>query len=99
MFLGLPVATWGAGFYVLMLVLSIAGLQERYADSRGLSLVMLRAGGMGRAVHGVAQLSRSVRHPRVVRVVPLCRRRWCSCFSCYRLSIAESLSRRQEHIH
>lgn len=41
MFLGLPVATWGAGFYVAMLVLSIAGLQEKYADSKGLSLIML----------------------------------------------------------
>ena len=39
-FLGLPVATWGIGFYLLMLVLSIASLQERYADSRGLSLAM-----------------------------------------------------------
>ena len=41
MFLGLPVATWGMGFYVLMLVLSIAGLQPRFADSRQLSLAML----------------------------------------------------------
>lgn len=40
-FLGLPVATWGAGFYATMLVLTIAGLQERYADSRGLSLALL----------------------------------------------------------
>ena len=39
-FLGLPVATWGIGFYLLMLVLSIASMQERYADSRGLSLAM-----------------------------------------------------------
>ena len=39
-FLGLPVATWGIGFYLLMLALSIASLQERYADSRGLSLAM-----------------------------------------------------------
>ena len=40
-FLGLPVATWGAGFYALMLALAIAGLQPRFADSRGLSLAML----------------------------------------------------------
>ena len=39
-FLGLPVATWGIGFYFLMLVLSVASLQERYAESRGLSLAM-----------------------------------------------------------
>lgn len=41
MFLGLPVATWGAGFYALMLVLSIAGLQESLAESQGLSLAMM----------------------------------------------------------
>jgi uncharacterized membrane protein len=46
-FLGLPVATWGVGFYVLMLVLSIAGLQDRFADSRRLSLAMLLLSGWG----------------------------------------------------
>ena len=46
-FLGLPVATWGMGFYVLMLGLSIAGMQERFADSRRLSLVMLVLTGWG----------------------------------------------------
>jgi uncharacterized membrane protein len=40
-FLGIPVATWGLGFYALMLVLSIVGMQERYAGSRGLSLLVL----------------------------------------------------------
>src|SRR5689334_24878813 len=39
-FLGLPVATWGIGFYALMLALSLASLQERFAESRGLSLAM-----------------------------------------------------------
>jgi uncharacterized membrane protein len=46
-FLGLPVATWGAGFYVLMLALSIAGLQERFETSRALSLTMLLLSGWG----------------------------------------------------
>jgi uncharacterized membrane protein len=46
-FLGLPVATWGAGFYALMLALSIAGLQERFEQSRGLSLAMLLLAGWG----------------------------------------------------
>jgi uncharacterized membrane protein len=46
-FLGLPVATWGAGFYALMLALSIAGLQERFENSRGLSLAMLLLSGWG----------------------------------------------------
>jgi uncharacterized membrane protein len=46
-FLGLPVATWGLGFYALMLVLSILGMQERYAESRGLSLAVLLLAGWG----------------------------------------------------
>jgi uncharacterized membrane protein len=40
-FLGLPVATWGVGFYALMLGLSIVGLQPRFEDSAQLSLVTL----------------------------------------------------------
>jgi len=40
-FLGLPVATWGLGFYAGMLALSIIGIQERFEDSRQLSVVML----------------------------------------------------------
>src|SRR4051812_24053904 len=40
-FLGLPVATWGAGFYAMMLVLTVAGLQPRWADSKRLSLVLV----------------------------------------------------------
>jgi uncharacterized membrane protein len=47
MFLGLPVATWGIGFYLLMLALSIASMQDRYAESRGLSLAMLLVAGWG----------------------------------------------------
>lgn len=46
-FLGLPVATWGLGFYLLMLALSIAGLQPRFLDSRRLSLTILLLAGWG----------------------------------------------------
>ena len=46
-FLGLPVATWGVGFYALLLVLSIAGLQPRFADSRRLSLALVLLTGWG----------------------------------------------------
>src|ERR1043165_7594792 len=46
-FLGIPVATWGGGFYALMLVLTIAGLQPRFADSPKLSLVLLLLTGWG----------------------------------------------------
>jgi uncharacterized membrane protein len=46
-FLGLPVATWGGGFYATMLVLTIAGLQPSYVESRGLSLAMMILTGWG----------------------------------------------------
>ena len=46
-FMGLPVATWGIGFYLLMLALSVASMQERYADSRGLSLAMFLVASWG----------------------------------------------------
>jgi uncharacterized membrane protein len=46
-FLGVPVATWGLGFYLLMLTLAIAGLQPRFVDSRRLSLTMLLLAGWG----------------------------------------------------
>src|SRR5438034_2938675 len=46
-FLGLPVATWGVGFYLVMLVLSVAGLQPRFLNSRRLALVMLLLAGWG----------------------------------------------------
>ena len=40
-FLGIPVATWGAGFYAVMLALVLAGLQPRFAESRPLATTML----------------------------------------------------------
>src|SRR3954467_11390740 len=46
-FLGLPVATWGAGFYLTMLVVAIVGTQPRYADSRRLSVAMVVMSGWG----------------------------------------------------
>jgi uncharacterized membrane protein len=46
-FLGLPVATWGGGFYALMLVLTIAGLQDRFVASSRLSLAMVLLCGWG----------------------------------------------------
>jgi len=46
-FLGLPVAVWGAGFYVIVLALCLAGLQDRFADSRGLARILLVITGWG----------------------------------------------------
>ena len=40
-FLGLPVATWGLGFYAVMLALSLVGLQASFEDSPAISLALL----------------------------------------------------------
>jgi uncharacterized membrane protein len=46
-FLGLPVAAWGLGFYVSTLALVFVGIQERYADSRAISLALVAMTGWG----------------------------------------------------
>jgi uncharacterized membrane protein len=46
-FLGLPVATWGIGFYASVLVLAFAGVQARFAESRGVALALLLLTGWG----------------------------------------------------
>lgn len=98
-FMGLPVATWGLGFYALMLVLAIVGLQERYADSRGLSLMMLVLAGWGALFTGwLNYLEAFVIHA------------WCEwclfsagmvivLLALSALDYRDALSRRQEHIH
>jgi uncharacterized membrane protein len=46
-FLGLPVAAWGLGFYVLVFAVTLAGLQERFAGSLGPSRLLLILLGWG----------------------------------------------------
>jgi uncharacterized membrane protein len=46
-FLGAPVAAWGVGFYVVMFGLALASLQDRYADSLGMSKVLALVSGTG----------------------------------------------------
>jgi uncharacterized membrane protein len=45
--LGLPVAAWGIVFYVVLLALSLVGLQPRYVDSRAMSLALVVWTGWG----------------------------------------------------
>lgn len=45
--LGLPVAFWGVGYYVAVFTLTLAALQDRWADSRRLSLGLLVLTGWG----------------------------------------------------
>jgi uncharacterized membrane protein len=47
MFLGLSVALWGVVYYIAVLALALAGLQERWVASRTLSLAMLLLTGWG----------------------------------------------------
>ncbi len=46
-FLGLPVALWGAGYYVTVLTLALAGLTERYEGSRSLARTLALLTGWG----------------------------------------------------
>jgi uncharacterized membrane protein len=46
-FLGLPVAAWGVGFYLAVFALSLLGVQERFADSRGFALGLVLVTGWG----------------------------------------------------
>jgi uncharacterized membrane protein len=47
MFLGVPVATWGVGFYAMMLALTMASLHERFAESPRLPLALVVLSGWG----------------------------------------------------
>ena len=46
-FLGLPVSAWGLGFYLVLLVLSLLGLQQRFENSREMSIAMLAMATVG----------------------------------------------------
>lgn len=45
--LGLPVATWGVGYYALVFALTIVAIQDRFAESRLLSLALMALTGWG----------------------------------------------------
>ena len=47
--LGLPVATWGLGYYLTVLGLTIVGMQDRFAESRGFATLLLVLTGWGAA--------------------------------------------------
>ena len=51
-FLGLPVAAWGLGFYVVALGLSFLAVQERYADSRRMAIALVVLTGWGALFSG-----------------------------------------------
>ena len=46
-FLGAPVAAWGVGFYIVMFVLALVSLQDRYAESVGMSKLLALVSGSG----------------------------------------------------
>lgn len=50
--LGLPVATWGLGYYATVFALSILGLQDRFTESRPLALALVWLTGWGAAFSG-----------------------------------------------
>lgn len=46
-FLGLPVAAWGVGYYVVVLATSVAGTMASYAESRRLSTILVAEAAAG----------------------------------------------------
>lgn len=46
-FLGLPVAFWGVGYYVVVFALAFASIQERWSNSRRLALGLMLLTGWG----------------------------------------------------
>jgi uncharacterized membrane protein len=46
-FFGAPVAAWGVGFYVVLFVLALLSLQDRYVDSVGMSKLLALVSGSG----------------------------------------------------
>ena len=46
-FLGLPVAAWGLGFYVAALGVAVVGSQDRFADSIAVSRVLVAMSAVG----------------------------------------------------
>lgn len=46
-FLGLPVAVWGVGWYLLTLTLSVAGILDRWAESTTISLLLVALSAWG----------------------------------------------------
>lgn len=47
--MGLPVATWGLGYYLTVFIVAVAGMQDRWSESPGLSLGLLLLTGWGAA--------------------------------------------------
>lgn len=67
--LGLPVAGWGTGFYLLVFGLAVAGTQERFESSRALSLAILIVTGWGVLFTGW------LTYLELFRIHAICR--WC----------------------
>jgi uncharacterized membrane protein len=67
--LGFPVAGWGAAGYLALLVTALAGLQERWAGSRGPTLLVAALAGAGTAF--TAYLT----WVEIFRLQAICR--WC----------------------
>lgn len=49
---GIPVATWGLGYYLTVLVLALVGTQDRFAESRGMAALLMGVTGWGALFSG-----------------------------------------------
>ena len=68
-FLGAPVALWGAGFYVAIFGTAFAGSFGARAESRGISIVLVAMSGWG------VLFSAWLTYLELVRIEAICR--WC----------------------
>ena len=44
---GLPVAAWGLGFYIVALIVAVAGTTDRWVDERSVSVALVALSGWG----------------------------------------------------
>jgi uncharacterized membrane protein len=49
---GIPVAAWGLGYYVTVFMLAIASIQDRFAESQRLPLILMLLTGWGAVFSG-----------------------------------------------
>jgi uncharacterized membrane protein len=50
--MGLPVATWGLGYYLTVFVLALIGMQDRFAESRPIATLLMMLTGWGAVFSG-----------------------------------------------
>jgi uncharacterized membrane protein len=94
-FLGMPVAAWGLGFYVVALALAFTSIQERHADSRKMAVALAVLTGWGTLFSGwLTYLELFVIHA----ICMWCVMSACIIFAMFLVSVAELRDFRPEAV-